>query len=137
MLAACDPAQEAEPDAAQTGSVSFYNDVIPIFEEHCISCHEGENAQANLELGRDVAANQLLSEGRAAFCSEAGALLERQLVVPGSPEESALWRKISDTELTLECGREMPPNGTPLISVAPQAAETLRSWIAEGAQVAF
>ncbi len=49
-------------------------------------------------------------------------------VVPGAPEQSALWRKIAPG--VMACGSKMPPA---VGSVSPVAAELVRQWIAEGA----
>lgn len=50
------------------------------------------------------------------------------LVLPGDPEESALYRKLTGTPI---CGAAMPPTGR----LPKGAAEAVRAWIAAGAPV--
>ena len=47
-----------------------------------------------------------------------------QLVVPGSPEKSFLWQKISSPHPP--CGQRMPWGGKPL---SPGTLECVRAWI--------
>lgn len=56
-------------------------------------------------------------------CREGG-----PLVVPGAPERSPLYGKVSGTP---QCGGAMPPTGR----LAPPAIESLRAWILAGAPV--
>ena len=65
-----------------------------------------------------------------------------KLVVPGQPEKSWLYRKIANTASTAGCvianpqnmdecnTAKMPPTG----SLTPAELETVRKWIADGAQ---
>jgi hypothetical protein len=129
-----DPAV-GQPDAGSDVpmGVSFAIDVVPVLEVHCVLCHRGANAQANLDLTRQRAAQDLFGPDATVSCFEGGELIERPLVVPGAPDDSALWIKVADTDFSFECGREMPAVGMPLLQSNPAAAETLRQWIADGA----
>lgn len=131
-----DPAA-VQPDAGVLPGlgVSFHRDVVPVLEAHCVLCHRGSNAQANLDLSRQRAAQDLFDPEASVRCFEEGELVERPAIAPGAPEHSALWIKVADTDLSLECGREMPAAGAALLQSNPAAAETLRLWIAEGAVI--
>jgi hypothetical protein len=90
--------------------VDFRRDVAPIFERHCIRCHQPANLKGKLSL---TTIEDL----------KAGAH-----VVPGRPDESGLL------ELVTAQGPgerpEMPRKGEPL---SPGQVDVLRRWIAEGA----
>jgi hypothetical protein len=81
--------------------------IAPILARRCLDCHSGSDPKGKLDLSSRAAA---LRGG------ESGAA-----VVPGKPDESALWERI-DAE-------EMPPK-SPLPEVEKAA---LRDWIARGA----
>jgi mono/diheme cytochrome c family protein len=41
VLAACSGEKAGEPPATQTsGALTYYGDVLPIFEQHCLECHQ-------------------------------------------------------------------------------------------------
>jgi hypothetical protein len=90
--------------------VDFRRDVAPIFERHCLRCHQGADAKGKLSL---ATANDLMAG---------------EHVVPGEPDTSGL------IELVTAPGPDqrpaMPQKGDPL---SPEAVAVLRRWIAEGA----
>ncbi len=88
----------------------FREHVAPIFERHCVGCHQGAEPKGGLNL---TARQGALAGG------ESGALL-----VAHKPDESPLVELISGD------GRSMPKDAPPLS--ADQVA-TIRRWIAEGA----
>ncbi|MEZ6119500.1 MAG: DUF1549 domain-containing protein [Pirellulaceae bacterium] len=92
------------------GTVAFETEVAPILRQHCLSCHQAENAEGGLSLSSSTA----LGQG-----GESG-----PLVSPGDPDASLLMDMVSGSE------PQMPQDAAPL-SVAQIA--TLRQWIAEGA----
>src|SRR5215471_4920645 len=100
--------------AARAGDKLDYNrDVRPILSENCFPCHGPDSAarKAGLRLDRrDDAVN-----------SEA--------FVPGKPDESALVERISSDDSS----HLMPPPKTKKKLTATQK-ETLKRWIAEGAE---
>ncbi len=96
--------------ADRANAVDFARDVAPIFQEHCVRCHQPGIRKGELSL------------------ATAGDLLVGEQVVPGQPEASGLLDLV-----TPAAERErpaMPKEGKPLTAV--QVA-TLRRWIAEGA----
>ncbi len=100
------PAPTATPGGSAT--VSYSQDVQPIFNQRCIMCHGGS---AGLWLD---------SYERVMAGSERG-----PVVVPGEPEASELYRRITGVS------QPSMPLGQPPLS--QQEIETIRRWIAEGA----
>ncbi len=100
------PAPTATPGGSAT--VSYSRDVQPIFDQNCVVCHGGS---AGLWLD---------SYERVMAGSERG-----PVVVPGDPEASELYRRITGASQP-----SMPLGQPPL---PPQEIETIRRWIAEGA----
>lgn len=82
-------------------------DVLPIFQAHCVKCHGPAKREGRLSL------NSPLSIARGGE--------SRDLVQPGQLEQSLLWQRVA--------AGEMPPN-QPLLA---SERETLRRWIAGGA----
>ncbi|HEY2841459.1 MAG TPA: PSD1 and planctomycete cytochrome C domain-containing protein [Pirellulales bacterium] len=90
----------------------FERDVAPLLAARCGKCHGEKEAEAGLDIRRRA---DLLVGG------DSGAAL-----VPGKPDESLLWKRITSGE--------MPPEKETPLSDAEK--ETLRQWIAGGAQLA-
>jgi len=93
--------------------VDFVNDVRPIFQKHCYSCHGDQKQKSSFRL--DVKA--------AAF---KGGELYEDIIAPGHAAESLLIQFVADENADLV----MPPEGDGL-----SAAEiaTLMRWVNEGA----
>ena len=101
----------------RASEIDFDRDVRPILSENCFHCHgpDGEARQAELRLDtRDG-----LFEDRGGY----------QLVVPGEPAASELFHRVSSEDVDLR----MPPAETGL-SLTEAEIETLKSWIAGGAE---
>ncbi len=103
----------AQPvSAPQAASVSFANDVEPILERSCRSCH-GDTAP----MGRlDLSTRESLLRG-----GTRGADL-----VPGNAADSRLYRRVAGLEQPA-----MPAKGEPL---TPKEIAALKQWIDEGAR---
>jgi mono/diheme cytochrome c family protein len=106
--------------AAETLSLSFPRDVLPILAKNCFACHGPDESHREADLRLDVreAALAELPSGSKA-------------VVPGKPEASELLSRITTDDADLR----MPPSkhGKPLTG---EQVATLRRWIAEGASYA-
>jgi hypothetical protein len=114
-----DPADDGnggpmEPPAA---TVSFAEDVEPIFGASCVDCH-GDGANAGLDLRSGLAHANLVNVP----ASESA--LDR--VEPGEPGQSWLYLKLTGQQ---NVGDAMPPGG----SLPADALELIRTWIEEGA----
>jgi len=107
-------AAPAEPTAVPTepqasGSVSFSQDLVPIFEEFCIKCHGGEET----EKGLDMKTHTALLAG-----SERGAV-----IVPGDADGSRLAQLILNGK--------MPKRGP---KPSAEQIQLIINWINAGAQ---
>jgi hypothetical protein len=96
-------------------AVSFAEEIMPIFERSCLSCHGGprEDGEIVTEASLDMTTYEGLMAG-----SEWGSVIE-----PGDPGESLL--------LDMVKVGDMPEDGDPL---DPAEIETIETWIAEGAE---
>ncbi|MBI3839442.1 MAG: DUF1549 domain-containing protein [Planctomycetia bacterium] len=88
----------------------FRQQVAPIFERHCVSCHGGVKPKGGLVL---------VDQKRTLAGGESGAVVE-----PGKPDESLLFQYISGEK------PEMPKDAAPL---SADEVGAVRRWIAEGA----
>jgi hypothetical protein len=107
----------AEP---QPGPVDFNRDIRPILSKNCFACHgqDGNARASKLRLDHRESTVLKAKDGTAA-------------IVPGSPEQSELVRRITARD---EAER-MPPKETGNHLTKSQI-DTLRRWIAEGAPYA-
>jgi hypothetical protein len=99
------------------GRVDFNRQIRPILSESCYQCHGPDRNKRKADLRLD------LREGL--FRTADGTTV----VAPSHPEESELYFRITSDDPELR----MPPpkSGKPL---APEQAELIRRWIAEGAR---
>jgi len=110
-----------EPEVVLS-TVSFQNDVQPIFDAACVSCHKTELAQnfGNLDLSVGNSYADLV-----AVVSDGFSPAIR--VVAEDYQASVLWDKVNESEAY---GSNMPL-GAAALSQTEQA--TIKVWIAEGA----
>ncbi len=103
--------------SAARGAEDFSRDVRPILSAHCFKCHgpDDKARQAGLRLDQRAGATTTLDSGAVA-------------IVPGKSDASELVRRI----FAADESERMPPASAnkPL---TPEQKETLRRWIAEGA----
>jgi len=101
------------PQAA-ADSVDFSRDIQPLLARRCFSCHGPDTQEGGLRLdSAEGATGELASGGRA--------------IVPGNVETSLILERIASDDPDLR----MPPEGARLTA---RHVESLRAWIAEGAQ---
>lgn len=91
--------------------------VRPILAANCFACHGADEAAREGELRLDMAADRNDAESAAA-----------RAIVPGKPEDSELIKRITSDDPD----EKMPPPDSGH-SLTKQQIETLRQWIAEGA----
>ncbi|HEY1065718.1 MAG TPA: DUF1549 domain-containing protein, partial [Pirellulales bacterium] len=110
----------AEASQAAENAPSFRRDVLPILAKQCFACHgpDEEHREGGLRLDVREAAIAPVESGATA-------------VVPGKPKESELFKRITSSDLDAR----MPPSEHAK-ALEPAQIETLRAWIAGGAEYA-
>lgn len=94
--------------AAPSTTLTFQNDVLPIFQQRCITCHGDRN---RFKGGLDVRSVRALEKG-----GETGPAIDRTM-----PEKSPLWELVANDE--------MPP-GKPKLTEAEK--RKLHEWLVGG-----
>lgn len=108
-------AKAATPNEASAAApvdlahVSFTNNVLPIFQQHCTKCHGGDNPEQGLAL---------TSYRSVMVGSQNGSVVE-----PGNPDSSYLVKMVVT--------KKMPKKGPPLSSTE---INTIIAWIKAGAK---
>ncbi len=93
--------------------LSYNRDVRPILAANCFACHGPDSAarQADLRLDQKAVAEEM------------------KAIVPGKPEESEILKRITSHD-----PEEVMPPPASKKSITPAQIETLRQWIASGAE---
>lgn len=102
------PTTPPTESSAQTGLISFANDVVPILQSRCWKCHGGEEIKEGLDLTTFAA----IMAG-----SENG-----PVVTPGDADNSLLAEQV--------VSQEMPKRGPKL---TPLQVQVIVEWIQQGA----
>ncbi|MBC8164337.1 MAG: DUF1553 domain-containing protein [Bryobacteraceae bacterium] len=97
---------------APAAEMQFNRDIRPILSDRCFSCHGPDKGNRKTRMRLDVE-----SESRSA-------------IVPGSPENSAVYKRITSTSKTLR----MPPEYLGHERLNDEEVERIRLWIAQGAK---
>ena len=101
------------PVSSLAETPTYNKDIRPILVDACFSCHGPDSASRKADLRLD----------RFADATAAGA------IVPGKPDDSVLISRILSTDPE----EVMPPPSTKK-TLTPKQIETLKAWIAAGAQ---
>ena len=103
-------------DNVQAGeNVSFANDIQPVFDQNCVSCHP---ASGNLDLTAGNSYANLVNVNASGYSGKR--------VVPGDSEQSILFKKIDGSSAY---GSNMPLGG----SLSQMEINLIKKWIDEGA----
>lgn len=104
--------------AASQAEVQFNRDIRPILSDRCFACHgpDAGNRKAGLRLDIEAAAKAELRQGRVP-------------IVPGQPDQSELFRRITTEKKALR----MPPAYAGHDALSPQQIALIRQWIEQGA----
>ena len=102
-------------------TVSYNFNIRPILSDKCYKCHgpDASKRQANLRLDKPESAFKALRDNPNAH-----------VLVPGSPEMSELFRRIS----TNDTSDMMPPANSNLKRLTPHEVDLVRKWIKQGAK---
>ena len=102
---------------------AFGKDILPLFQQNCVSCHITGEELGGLGLAPSLAYNQLVN---------ADALQSSMArVKPGAPDESYLLHKLAGTHLDQGGTGGRMPLGFPALPEAQ--VELITRWIASGA----
>jgi hypothetical protein len=101
--------------------VSYNFNIRPILSDKCYKCHgpDASKRQAGLRLDDPVSAFKALKDDPNAH-----------VLVPGSPEMSELFRRIS----TNDTSDMMPPASSNLKRLTPHEVDLVKKWIKQGAK---
>ncbi len=104
---ATEPAAATQP-AVEGATVSFANDILPLFESRCINCHGGQRTQEGLDLKTHDALMTGSNNG--------------PVVTPGDAADSLL--------VELIVNQKMPKRGPKL---TPPQVQLVTDWVNQGA----
>jgi len=113
LLHAQDPQQENGPEK----QIRYGRDIRPILSDKCFRCHGPDPSSRKEELRLDQ---------RAFAIADRDGLFA---IVPGKPEESELWRRVS----SLDPDEVMPPAESHKKTLDEVELNTIRTWIEQGA----
>src|SRR5579871_2825971 len=99
----------AAADEPSAGEGTFRDRVAPIFERHCVRCHNDEDRKGGLSLATADSARKGGDSGVS--------------LIPANPDESLLQYVVGNPP-------EMPKNAAPL---SAEQVAALREWIKSGA----
>ena len=108
ILSACKKEYVQPKEIPET--VSFSNDIIPIFSSYCVSCHVNGGSFQALILTSDVAYDQLFTDG-----------MNAPYINLLDPTSSSLYLKMNTN---------MPPAGL----LSSDKMEMILKWIEQGAE---
>jgi hypothetical protein len=112
-----------------TSTVSFAQDIQPIFNNRCTSCHNAATARGTLDLTSPGSYSQLINVATSPNCNAAVSGVVR--VKPNDTMGSMLWRKTKPD--TSRCLNAMPNGTAGLAVIAPDEFAKLEKWIQQGA----
>lgn len=106
----------AWPSIATAADIQFNRDIRPLLADNCTACHGPDPAARKASMRLDT------KEGLFGKTKKDG-----PVVVPGRPEESALWKRIDTTD----ADEVMPPPKSHK-ELKPEQKELLKRWIVQG-----
>jgi hypothetical protein len=127
-------AMPAEPLPVEHGE--FHEQVRPILEKTCASCHSESSPEAGMSLGGKISSADIV-RGLVAVRSMHGGQFER--VVAGNADQSWLYLKVAGMAMSAGCtgamcnSQVMPPTGQ--VTLTQTELSTIRSWIVNGASM--
>lgn len=108
---------DADADIDADAKVDFAREVLPILSNHCYLCH-----------GPDQDSPEAKKAGFRMDVREEA--VDFGMIVPGDPDASP----VIDVLVTKKASRRMPPLDSPKPQLKPEQVETLKRWIAQGAE---
>src|SRR5262245_65218064 len=99
--------------------VEFNRDIRPILSDKCFTCHGPDKANRVTELRFDTEAGTKIALNGG-----------RQVLVPGYPEQSELYRRIASNDEAVR----MPPAAMGHAKLSSAEIDLVRRWIEQGAK---
>ena len=120
MLHSCNH-NPASLDEQMPDTVSYNFNIRPILSDKCYKCHgpDAGKRQAGLRLDQPASAFKALKDNP-----------DAHILVPGSPEMSELFRRVS----TNDTSEMMPPANSNLKRLTPHEVDLIKKWIKQGAK---
>lgn len=110
-------------------TVSFANDIQPIFDNRCIGCHNSTLPAAGMDLTADNSYANLVDQPTSDGCMST--VPDSVRVVAFDPASSMLWLKTRPDDA--RCGAPMPRGTEGLGIIAPDEFALIETWISQGA----
>jgi hypothetical protein len=104
---------------ALAGDVEFNRDIRPILSDRCYACHGPDKGNRKTKMRLDTEAGAKGDLGKARFA-----------LVPGSPEKSEVYRRITSTNKA----QRMPPAYLGQDPLTDKQIDLIRQWIEQGAK---
>lgn len=114
------PVHRCGADTDPVGTVSYTNDIAPLFAAACHGCHR-EGGEGQLRSGLDLETYTGLRAG--------GSRSMAAIIVEGDPCSSVLWQKVSPSP---PFGDRMPKDA--VLPLSDVQIGLINDWIAEGAR---
>jgi mono/diheme cytochrome c family protein len=105
--------------ATHKSEVSFKNDIFPILQDHCISCHS-PGGKGILKSGLDLTSYEKLMKGT----------VFGPVVLPGNSEASTFTKLLTGTNQGLKMPSGLNAEGT----LDAQYIMLMRNWVKQGAK---
>ena len=107
---------ETQPAETTPGAekLQFNRDIRPILSDRCFACHGPDKNKRSVDMRLDVRESAI----------------ENLAIVPGKPDESQMLHRI----IAEDADVQMPPPSAKLGRLTKEEVDTLRRWIAEGAE---
>ncbi|HAL72623.1 MAG TPA: hypothetical protein DCP71_12725, partial [Verrucomicrobiales bacterium] len=102
---------------SQAAEVQFNRDIRPLLSDNCLACHGPDPGSRKAGLRLDTRESLF-----------GGTKKEGQVVVPGKPEDSALWKRLVHTDPD-----ELMPPPESHKELKSEQKELIRQWIVQGA----
>ncbi len=109
--------------------LSFSEDIQPILNRRCTSCHNATQPRGQLDLTAPSSYLHLVNVATSSNCSAVVPGVPR--VKPGDKEGSMLWRKTKPDPS--RCLNPMPNGAAGLGIIAPDDLDKVERWIQQGA----
>lgn len=119
-LFACQGSGDLALDGTVPDQVDYNLHIRPILSDKCFKCHGPDHSTRKEDLRLDYA------EGAYAALKDDS---NRHVIVPGHPETSELYRRISSTDTA-----DIMPPPESYLSLTPLEIKTIEKWIKQGAE---